>query len=66
MKINLTEYTPKQEEIFMPEWTDEPLYVRELLGLQLELLQRYTSVVEGKGVVAHQNALLIKIGRAHV
>lgn len=59
MKINLKEYTPKQEEISIPEWTDEPLFVRELIGRQLEVLQKYTSLDKGKSVTKHQNALLI-------
>lgn len=59
MKINLKDYTPKTEEIHIPEWTDEPLYVRELLGSQLEMLQRYSRVEDGKMVMDHQNALLI-------
>lgn len=59
MKINLIDYTPKTEEISIPEWSAEKIYVQELLGTQLEMIQRYAHVENGKAVVEHQNALLI-------
>lgn len=58
MKININNYNPRQEQIENP-WGDEPLFVRELLGGQLELIQRYSRSVNGTVVVDHQIALLI-------
>jgi hypothetical protein len=59
MKINLVDYTPKTEEISIPQWSADPLYVQELLGTQLEMIQRYAHLENGKAVIEHQNALLI-------
>ena len=59
MKIDLSSYVPKREEILIPECTKEPIYVQELSGTQLEMLQRHATMEHGKPVVRHQYALLI-------
>lgn len=59
MKIDLKSYSPKTEKIEIPEWTSEPIFVRELLGAQLELLQRHTHMEDGVAIIDHQNALLV-------
>jgi hypothetical protein len=59
MKIDLSSYVIKREEISIPEWSTEPIFVQELSGNQLEMLQRYTALVKGKTVITHQYALLI-------
>lgn len=59
MQIDLSSYEPKREEMLIPEWGDEPFYVREMLGRHLEMVQNYADVVKGKVIIKHQFALLI-------
>jgi hypothetical protein len=59
MKIDLSSYQPKRKEISIPSWTPEPIYVQELLGKQLELIQNAAKVEKGRVVIKHQFALLI-------
>jgi len=59
MKIDLHSYQPKKEEISIPEWADEPIFVRELSADNLEMLQRHTEMVKGQPVMKHQYSLLI-------
>jgi len=59
MKIDLLSYVPKREEISIPEWSKETIYVQELSGTQLEMLQRHAEMVKGKAVIRHQYVLLI-------
>jgi hypothetical protein len=59
MKIDLSSYVPKRELISIPEWSSEDIFVQELSGTQLEMIQKYSSVVNGNPVIKHQYALLI-------
>jgi hypothetical protein len=61
MKIDLKSYQPKREEVVIPEWSDKPIYVQELLGKHLEQIRKATVYEDGKPVVKNKFSLFISM-----
>lgn len=59
MKINLSSYVPKREEVLIPEWSEKPIFVQELLGQHLEVIRNATVTEDGKSTIKNKFSLFI-------